>query len=118
MRHDELFMLKPSIIQGVGIFTTMTIGKNVALQLFPQGHIIVSEVAIPFQKYCLKIGHRKWSRPPSFRSIDIGWYLNHSDNPNLEAGTYKTLRKIAKDEELTINYHNFDKLNKWNSKLQ
>ncbi|CAD7972109.1 unnamed protein product [Amoebophrya sp. A120] len=46
-------------------------------------------------------------------SLNVGWYLNHSDTPNVchfeatEAGTfctYRTTRAIAKGEELFIDY--------------
>lgn len=49
-----------------------------------------------------------------FNSMDISFYLNHSDNPNLiktdhgcEYYGFKTIRDIKKGEELIIDYENY-----------
>ena len=48
----------------------------------------------------------------AFNSLDISFFVNNSDSPNLEtndgAFPFTTLRKIRKGEELTINYGAFD----------
>ena len=48
--------------------------------------------------------------PPSLNMLSVGWYLNHSDRPNVEAdedGRFRTLRRIRKGEELTADYRTF-----------
>jgi hypothetical protein len=48
--------------------------------------------------------------PPTLNMLSVGWYLNHSDRPNVEAdedGRFHTLRKIRKGEELTADYRTF-----------
>jgi len=43
--------------------------------------------------------------------MDISFFLNHSKKPNCRAvrnGSFITIRKIAKGEELTVNYTCFD----------
>lgn len=48
--------------------------------------------------------------PPSLNMLSVGWYANHSDRPNLEAGDdarFRTLRRIRKGEELTADYRTF-----------
>lgn len=48
--------------------------------------------------------------PPSLNRLSVGWYVNHSDRPNLEAGDdgrFRTLRAIRAGEELTADYRTF-----------
>ena len=48
--------------------------------------------------------------PPTLNMLSVGWYVNHSDRPNLEAdedARFRTLRRIRKGEELTADYRTF-----------
>lgn len=48
--------------------------------------------------------------PPTLNMLSVGWYVNHSDRPNVEAnqdGQFVTLRRIRKGEELTADYRTF-----------
>lgn len=48
--------------------------------------------------------------PPNLNMLSVGWYLNHSDHPNVEAdedARFRTSRKIRKGEELTADYRTF-----------
>jgi hypothetical protein len=48
--------------------------------------------------------------PPTLNMLSVGWYVNHSDRPNVEAdeaGRFRTLRPIRKGEELTADYRTF-----------
>jgi SET domain-containing protein len=48
--------------------------------------------------------------PPSLNMLSVGWYVNHSDRPNVEAGDdarFRTRRRIRKGEELTADYRTF-----------
>ena len=48
--------------------------------------------------------------PPTLNMLSVGWYLNHSDRPNVEAdddARFRTLRRIRKGEELTADYRTF-----------
>jgi SET domain-containing protein len=48
--------------------------------------------------------------PPSLNMLSVGWYVNHSDHPNVEAGDdgrFRALRRIRKGEELTADYRTF-----------
>ena len=48
--------------------------------------------------------------PPSLNMLSVGWYVNHSDRPNVEAdddGRFRALRRIRKGEELTADYRTF-----------
>jgi hypothetical protein len=45
-----------------------------------------------------------------FGMVSVGWYVNHSDRPNLEAdedARFRALRRIRKGEELTADYRTF-----------
>jgi SET domain-containing protein len=48
--------------------------------------------------------------PRTLNMLSVGWYLNHSDRPNVEAdedGRFHSLRRIRKGEELTADYRTF-----------
>jgi SET domain-containing protein len=48
--------------------------------------------------------------PPSLNMLSVGWYVNHSDRPNVAAGEdarFRTLRRIRSGEELTADYRTF-----------
>jgi SET domain-containing protein len=48
--------------------------------------------------------------PRTFNMLSVGWYLNHSDRPNVAAdddGRFHALRRIRKGEELTADYRTF-----------
>lgn len=48
--------------------------------------------------------------PPSLNRLSVGWYVNHSARPNIEAdddGRFFALRRIRAGEELTADYRTF-----------
>ena len=48
--------------------------------------------------------------PPTLNMLSVGWYVNHSDRPNIEAdddSRFRALRRIRKGEELTADYRTF-----------
>ena len=48
--------------------------------------------------------------PPNLNMLSVGWYVNHSNRPNVEAGDdgrFRALRRIRKGEELTADYRGF-----------
>ena len=78
--------IKPSSIEGLGLFATQTIPKNTDLGMihFSYGELII--------------------RTP------LGGFINHSDKPNCkkldleDEWHLKTMKEIKKDEELTLKY--------------
>ena len=78
--------IKPSSIEGLGLFATQTIPKNTDLGMihFSYGELII--------------------RTP------LGGFINHSDKPNCkkldleDEWHLKTIKEIKKDEELTLKY--------------
>lgn len=48
--------------------------------------------------------------PPNLNMLSVGWYVNHSEHPNIEAGDdgrFRALRRIRSGEELTADYRTF-----------
>lgn len=48
--------------------------------------------------------------PVSLNRLSVGWYINHSDKPNVWAdddGRFRTLRRIKQGEELLADYRTF-----------
>ena len=61
-----------------------------------------------FRQYCRDKGDNTLFCPQNFGCMEIGWYLNHSETPNVyeEPGfDYFALRDIKKGEEITIDYN-------------
>jgi hypothetical protein len=50
--------------------------------------------------------------PSNFNNLPVGWYLNHSDTPNVRfeenSGDFISMRRIEKEEELTADYTTYD----------
>ncbi len=56
------------------------------------------------------VSGRRIGVPPSLNRLSVGWYVNHSDRPNVEAGDdgrFRALRRIRAGEELTADYRTF-----------
>jgi len=109
------FILKPSSIQGVGVFAAHGIAKGTKLKVFADDHTyrILDEETVPegFDSLCLGLGDGKLGCPNDFNHMSIGWYLNHSKEPNAyfdENYLLFAARDIAAGEELTIDYKLFD----------
>jgi len=82
----ESLTIKPSSIEGLGLFATKTIPKNTDLGMI---HFTYGELII---------------RTP------LGGFINHSEKPNCkkldleDEWHLKTITEIKKDEELTLKY--------------
>ena len=118
MGAHMVFVLKTSLIPGagVGVFATSDIPKDTVLhELFSEDSRnlsrdefaklnVADEVKTKFSIHDDNI----WWVPHNFNKLCIGWYLNHSDTPNLardEKYNYHTLVEIANGSELTIDYN-------------
>lgn len=67
-------------------------------------------------KYCMWSKGGYWC-PVDFGQMEIGWYINHSDKPNIvfretKDGNliHEAKKKIKKDEEVTIDYNELGKI--------
>ena len=118
------FILKPSKIEGVGVYATHPIKKGTKLRVFPEGKSkLVSNKSKWFksplkqlflERYPVEVEGGMYC-PPDFGRMAIGWYLNHSKKPNAvhdEKYNYYAKRNIEKDEEILINYENLSAVEK------
>ena len=111
--------LKPSKIQnaGVGVFSIGVIPKEInpfegcttKLRTMSNDEFqSLDEQKKKMVKDFCYYSSGNWRVPENFNTIDISWFVNSSEDPNLEFdtsnGQYKTLRDIEIDEELTYRY--------------
>ncbi len=114
---DELsFILRPSPHDGVGVFSTHGIRRGSRLRLFPgpasrfvrvENERDLSLLAL-FSRWFGIEGTKGYYVPHDFGCMEIGWYLNHSPDPNAyhdEAFDYFASRDIQAGEEITVDYH-------------
>lgn len=111
------FILRPSTIPnvGIGVFALHDIVKDTYMELFLKDfqEEIHDKKEIPeeLQGYCLNQEDGKLLCPKFFNRMDIGNYLNHSENPNVryEKGKgYFSVCDIKKGEEILANYRDLD----------
>ena len=105
-------ILKPSTIAGIGVFAVYDI--EVSVQVLPKFHpreSKISDIPAEFLNYCIFLDDEKCLCPKEFDRMEIGWYLNHSKNPNVEKradGNLYTIRAIKAGEEILIDYNQFN----------
>lgn len=101
-----MLILKPSNIQGVGVFTTrkIRVGENPFIGI-PDDSFLHKKVSNPQKRYCIYEDRKGWWGPKDFTRMAIWWYLNHSKNPNIDTDTWKAIKPINGGKELTINYN-------------
>lgn len=107
MKTSEFyFMLKPSPIDGVGVFAVKAFPKGAVFELFVEGDSrYLRDVPPAFRKYVMHGDAPRIMCPADFRRMSVGWFMNLSDNPNVkDTGDYyyKALRDIQAGEEITV----------------
>ena len=114
-------MLRPSPIEGVGVFAIrdipkgcrdmfgkpdaaeewLTIGKKEIEELPPHARFLVGN-------YCLYDETSYYIPAQGFKKMDLSLFLNHSDVPNIisigDGDFFEALRDIQPGEELLIDY--------------
>jgi SET domain-containing protein len=112
-----MLVLRPSAISGVGVFTTAPIVKGEHLRLWQEEDWrFVSraeaetdpEVRELRDTYCVTDASGYWC-PLDFHRMSIGWYMNHSDQPNVSTSRelnyeYYAVRDIEAGEEIVCDY--------------
>lgn len=104
-------ILRPSKLPnaGVGVFTVKSIKRGEKVPLFSNAEQVklkkTDKPDFLTKRFCPydKEAGGYWC-PQNFHRMSIGWYINHSTKPNIEAVTCKALRAIKKGEELTVDY--------------
>jgi hypothetical protein len=117
------FVLKPAE-HGVGVFTTHDIKKGTHLRLFVDEmedafeSVVVDKNSVPeaFWGHCLDRGDTMIC-PNDFGALPIGWYVNHSSEPNAKPGPnpnphrkyrWYASRDITEGEEILFNYSDLE----------
>lgn len=104
------FILRPSGIEGIGVFATHNIAKGSYLRLFsPSERVKIRKEnekhRVFLHRYSVEL-KGEFHGPEDFGRMSIGWYLNHRARPNAEHRKYRyyATRDIRAGEEITINY--------------
>ncbi len=120
--NEFSFRLKPAQ-HGVGVFATHDIKKGTYLRLFGEEQeggpepfvncrfLKKEDIPEPFLDFCVSRGRRGLLIcPKDFSSMEVGWFLNHSKDPNVIEKNYYyyACRDISADEELTIDYNTLE----------
>ncbi|MHB1311026.1 MAG: SET domain-containing protein-lysine N-methyltransferase [Gemmatimonadaceae bacterium] len=118
--HDGVYArIGPSRIHGVGVRAIRDIpagalvfaGENERVAWMSRAVVRRMPPAIRalYEDFGMVSGDRI-GVPPSLNMLSVGWYVNHADRPNVEAGDdgrFRALRRIRKGEELTADYRTF-----------
>ncbi len=116
--------LKPSRIEGVGVFAIRDIPQNINPFMDEEKPSWIKlreeelkqlpgEVLEMIDSFFVIERSKEVEIPQNgLNGMDISFFLNHSRNPNMKTGdsgyNFITLRKIKKGEELTVNYGTYD----------
>ena len=110
-----MLVLKPSAIHGIGVHTTEPIGRGEHLRLWhPEDYRFVTfaqaeqdpDLRAFRNIYCVKDA-TGYHCPLDFHRMSIGWYMNHSADPNVrwrDNYEYYAARDIAAGEEIVCDY--------------
>ena len=120
--HENVYCrIGASKIQGAGVFAIRDIPKGV--DAFKGDYSKFKKYKIKtvmkglspdrrkmYEDFCVFNGEYMWC-PENFNHITLGWFLNHSNTPNMapnkEENSFVALRKIKAGEELTFDYKNY-----------
>jgi len=125
LRDNVYCRIKASPLHGVGVFAIRDISKGInpfkgsgdpeivavpAALVFENSEIVDGVKALVRDFYAVEKGIIHFS-DHSFNKLDISYYLNTSDNPNVafvpEDFSARALRDIKEGEELTVDYAEF-----------
>ena len=121
LSNNTYVMLKPSLLEGVGVFAIRDIPKG-CREMF--GKPDTGEEWITLSKkevealptparfmignYCLYDQDNYFVPAHGFKKMDVSLFLNHSDTPNIisiqDGDYFEAIREIKAGEELVIDY--------------
>lgn len=117
------FLLQPSSLGGVGVFAAVDIpeGTSIFSSNWTWRTVKIAEVPEPFRKYCIYSSDDECIVPERFDRMEIGWYINHSSEPNItkivddpnsdeqiKKGKVIALCDIKAGEEILIDYNHLN----------
>jgi SET domain-containing protein len=121
LNHFTYVVLKPSQLEGVGVFAVKDIPKG-CLNMFSKPDpadewILVSKREVEsmppharfmIENYCLFDADNYFVPSHGFKKMDVSLFINHSDMPNIRSiddGDYfEAIRDIKAGEELLVDY--------------
>jgi len=121
LKGNTWVMLKPSPIEGIGVFALIDIPKG-CREMFSQPdpadqwiNITKDEVAaLPaharfmVENYCLYDEEHYFVPAHGFKKTDLVYFINHSDSPNIisidDGNYFEATRNIGAGEELLLDY--------------
>lgn len=106
MHYSECsFILKPSALGGVGVFAVHDIPANslVLDQPFELRVMKTKDIKSEWVKYCIYINDEEMVAPERFDRMEIGWYINHSDEPNIARKTPLHNTRASNKAEIIAN---------------
>lgn len=119
MKSEATVYLAPSKIdkKGIGVFTDLDIKKGEFVRVwddkdckFVSKKINRRTSSFLKTRFCVETKNGYWC-PLDWIRMSVGWYLNHSDKPNLKSENgddFYAIRNIKENEELTIDYSELD----------
>lgn len=116
------FILKPSPIAGIGVFAIHDIPKGaiVLTTAFRIRSLKTKDVPKELLHYCVHLNDEECLGPDEFDRMEIGWYINHSQTPNIarefvdyaseelnsfKARPFVAIQDIKAGEEITVDYN-------------
>lgn len=121
LSNNTFVMLKPSPIEGIGVFAIKDIPKG-CRQMFSKPDINDKWITVTKKEvaalpphagfivgnYCLYDDENYFVPDNGFKKIDLSLFLNHADSPNIisinEGDYFEAIRAIKAGEELLIDY--------------
>ena len=109
---EQLFMLKPSLIEGAGVgcFANTRIEEGTRLIKPDEAgtNRKLTQVEIPDShlKYCPLLESGLFLAPANFAVMSVFWFINHDRVPNIDTDKWRlyAARDIEPQEELTLYY--------------
>lgn len=126
MKSSEFsFILQPSSLGGIGVFATHDIPKNslVFNTKFKIRTLKIKDVPAPFIQFCVYLNDEDCLGPENFDHMEIGWYINHSNTPNIarkytaytaeeinsfKARPFVAIQDIKAGDEILVDYNYLD----------
>jgi SET domain-containing protein len=120
--HKVYVRLGLSHVHGIGVLAIRDIAEGVnvfgILRCIPTVNVNKNDIKrLPHDIQKFYLDFCVWRGdiihcPQNFNEMNIAWYLNHSDNPNVKAEMneeicFVSLRPIEKGEELLVDYRTF-----------
>jgi SET domain-containing protein len=119
LANDTYVMIKPSPIEGIGVFAIRDIPKG-CRKMFSKGigewikipktevELLPAHSKILIETYCLYDEENYFVPDYGFKVMDLVNYLNHSETPNIisinDGEEFEAIIDIPAGQELLINY--------------